>query len=112
MDGQTRSICKLKDKVMQKDKHWYLISYDIRDPKRWKKVYQLLQGCGEHIQYSIFRVYMNQTQLQKNRWRLEEILSKEDDILIVRLCQGCSNRVIDSRSPNIWKQTPKKFEII
>ncbi len=97
---------------MLNNKHWYLISYDIRDSKRWRQVYQLLQGCGEHIQYSIFRAYMNKTQLEKNKWRLEKILGKDDDLLIIRLCQNCSNRVIDSRSPNIWTENPKKFKII
>jgi hypothetical protein len=36
-------------------RHWYLVSYDIRDPKRWREAYRELQGRGERIQYSFFR---------------------------------------------------------
>ena len=39
---------------MAQAKHWYLISYDIRDPKRWRRAYKLLQGYGESMQLSIF----------------------------------------------------------
>ena len=31
-------------------KHWYLICYDIREQKRWRKAYKLLQGYGETLQ--------------------------------------------------------------
>jgi len=33
----------------------YVISYDIADPKRWRKVYRMMLGVGEAIQYSVFR---------------------------------------------------------
>ena len=36
------------------DKRWYLVSYDIRHPKRWRGAYKQLQGRGERIQYSLF----------------------------------------------------------
>jgi CRISPR-associated protein Cas2 len=45
---------------MAEPKHYYLICYDIRDPKRWRKAYKLLKGYGETLQYSIVRVRLNQ----------------------------------------------------
>jgi hypothetical protein len=33
------------------EKRWYLISYDIRDQKRWRQTYKQLKGCGERIHY-------------------------------------------------------------
>jgi len=33
----------------------YLISYDITEPKRWRKVYKLMMGAGDPLQYSVFR---------------------------------------------------------
>ncbi|WP_457571431.1 CRISPR-associated endonuclease Cas2 [Desulfovulcanus sp.] len=97
---------------MNNDKHWHLICYDIRDQKRWAKVFKILKGYGEHLQYSIFRVRMNKTQLEKLRWQLTEIMDEEDDLMIVRLCPACAKRVIDSRDEEKWKQESPSFEVI
>lgn len=44
---------------MAEVKNCYIICYDIRNPKRWRKAYNLLQGYGERIQYSIFRSWLS-----------------------------------------------------
>lgn len=33
----------------------YIITYDVRDAKRLRKIFKLLRGYGEHLQYSVFR---------------------------------------------------------
>ena len=33
----------------------YLVSYDIANRKRWRRVFRLLQGYGEWVQLSVFR---------------------------------------------------------
>lgn len=93
------------------NRHWHLVCYDIRDQKRWAKVFKILKGRGEHLQYSIFRVRANKTQLESLRWKLSKILTDEDDLMIIRLCPTCSQRVIDSRGEDKWKKPPKAFEI-
>lgn len=94
------------------EKHWYLICYDIRAPKRWRKIYKKLKGRGEHLQYSIFRLHLSKVQLENLRWQMSKILKPEDDMMIIHLCPGCANRVIDSKSSEIWKKAPAKFEIL
>lgn len=96
---------------MGEDKHWHLICYDIRDQKRWYKTYKILKGAGEHLQYSVFRVQMNKTRLEALRWELSKILTDDDDLMIVRLCPGCAQRVIDSRGTNQWTEPLPKFEM-
>jgi CRISPR-associated protein Cas2 len=39
---------------MAEPRHWYLVCYDIRCPKRWRKAYKLIEGYGDRLQYSIF----------------------------------------------------------
>ncbi len=34
-------------------KQWYVICYDITEPKRWQKVYKKLNGYGRRLQYSL-----------------------------------------------------------
>jgi CRISPR-associated protein Cas2 len=33
----------------------YIVTYDITDDRRWRKVFTLMQGYGERVQYSVFR---------------------------------------------------------
>jgi CRISPR-associated protein Cas2 len=37
------------------DQRLYLVAYDIADPKRWRKVFKLMNGYGEWLQLSVFR---------------------------------------------------------
>ena len=96
---------------MAENRHWHLVCYDIRDQKRWAKIFKLLKGRGEHLQYSIFRVRLNKTQLEALRWELEKVIADEDDLMIARLCPTCAKRVIDSRDESKWKEPTPAFEI-
>ena len=96
---------------MGSEKNWYLLCYDIRDQQRWGKVYRILKGLGEHLQLSIFRVHLNQKQLEKLRLDLEQIMEKEDNLMIVCLCNSCAQRVIDSRDESLWKRPIPRFEV-
>lgn len=97
---------------MEGEIHWYLVCYDIRDQKRWAKAYKILKGRGEHLQYSIFRLHLNKTQLEALRWELSKILEQEDDLMIIKLCPHCAQNVIDSQNQQRWKESPPKFEIL
>jgi CRISPR-associated protein Cas2 len=33
----------------------YLVAYDIRDPKRWRRIFRLMKGYGEWLQLSVFQ---------------------------------------------------------
>ncbi|HEW79304.1 MAG TPA: CRISPR-associated endonuclease Cas2 [Phycisphaerales bacterium] len=96
---------------MGAEKYWYLVCYDIRDPKRWRHVYKKLKGMGSRLQYSIFRLNLSKSQIESLRWEIENILADEDDLMIIRLCPGCARRVIDSRPENNWKNPQPTFEI-
>ena len=36
------------------DEHAYVVAYDIGDPKRWRRVFRLMQGYGRWLQLSLF----------------------------------------------------------
>lgn len=86
--------------------HWHVLTYDIRDPERWRKVYRLLRGHGDRIQYSVFRVRASKTQLERLRWELERLLGQEDDLLIISLCPSCGRRVKARHSDDAWPDEP------
>lgn len=33
----------------------YIVCYDIADPKRLRRVFSIMRGFGDHLQYSVFR---------------------------------------------------------
>jgi CRISPR-associated protein Cas2 len=83
-------------------KHLYLICYDIRCPKRWRKIYKLLEGYGERIQYSIFRCTMTQRTREKLRWELSKLVAAEDSLLIIRICHRCAESIPTYNQPGVW----------
>mgnify|MGYP001611669629 CR=1 FL=1 len=112
MDGKRRLVCQVENTLMGMEKHWHLVCYDVRDPKRWSKVFKKLKGCGERLQLSIFRVSATRTQLEQLRFELKKVMAAEDDLMIIRLCDSCAQRVIDSRGEEKWKEPTPMFEII
>jgi CRISPR-associated protein Cas2 len=97
---------------MGQAKNWYLVCYDIRDPKRWRKAYKLLQGYGESVQYSIFRCWLSQRDREKLRWELEQILTQEDKLLLAGMCQRCVERVQMCNRSNTWIDDASGFRMI
>ena len=57
------------------DSKWWLVSYDVRDPARLRRAAKILEGTGQRMQYSVFRCWMNPTQMQRLRWELTEVLA-------------------------------------
>jgi CRISPR-associated protein Cas2 len=75
------------------DKRWRLVCYDIRDPKRWQKVYKVMKAHGRPVQYSIFRCCLDHRELERMRWELAKVLDAVDSSLIVDLCPHCAANV-------------------
>lgn len=97
---------------MGAEKNWHLVCYDVRDPQRWAKVYKILKGTGEHMQLSVFRVHLSGTQLEKLRLDLKKVMEEDDDLMIIRLCDSCAKRVIDTRNESVWKEQAPGFEVV
>ena len=69
---------------------WYVVFYDVRDPKRLRRVAKMLEGHGERIQYSVFRCWLSPSGLERLRWELtKDYLAQEDDVLFIPLCARC-----------------------
>lgn len=64
----------------------YIVTYDISDPKRWRQVFRVLQGYGEHVQLSVFRCDLDPVQVVRLRAALERIIHhQEDQVILLRL---------------------------
>ena len=75
----------------------YIVSYDIADSKRLRRVFKTLRNWGDHLQYSVFECQLNRADLVRLRTQLEEIIHHNDDqVLFVDLgpSEGRGDRVI------------------
>lgn len=75
----------------------YLICYDISDEKRLRKVFQIMRGYGDHLQYSVFECQLTSSDLARCRADLAAAIHhKEDQVLFVNLgpSGGRGDRVI------------------
>ena len=69
---------------MNDQEHLYIISYDIRDPKRWKKIYKTLKGFGEWLQLSVFQCRLNKIAALRLEAAIRDIMDqREDHVLII-----------------------------
>jgi CRISPR-associated protein Cas2 len=75
----------------------YLVCYDISDDKRLRKVFKVMRGYGDHLQFSIFECQLTSMDLVRLRSELGSIIHhNEDQVLFVNLgpADGRGDRVI------------------
>jgi CRISPR-associated protein Cas2 len=93
---------------------WNLIAYDVRDSGRLRKTAKMLEGYGERVQFSIFRVRVTKEKLAKLRWELSQILTEDDDLLVIPLCERCSGKIdeLSQGDHSDWGEPPATFEVL
>ena len=77
----------------------FIVSYDISDPKRLRRVFKLLYGYGEHVQFSVFRCELAPTdRLQLMAKLMHMIHHEQDQVLFIDLgpAQGRAEKAIAS----------------
>jgi CRISPR-associated protein Cas2 len=75
----------------------YLVCYDICEDKRLRKVFNIMRGYGDHLQYSVFECQFTQRDLVRCRAELTKVIHQdEDQVLFVCLgpAEGRGDRVI------------------
>lgn len=63
--------------------HLYLIAYDISDPKRWRRIFRVMNGYGEWLQYSVFQCRLDKIRHAELIAMLDEIIHHTDDHVII-----------------------------
>ncbi len=91
---------------------WHLITYDIRDDARLRRVARLMEGHGERLQYSVFRCRLSATELERLRWELARVVAAEDEVLIVPICGRCAGSVQGLYAKHRWDEDRPSFTVI
>ena len=75
----------------------YIVTYDISDDKRLRKVFQTMRKYGDHLQFSVFECQLTPSDLVRCRADLTKIIHHtEDQVLFINLgpAEGRGDRVI------------------
>lgn len=66
--------------------HLYIVSYDISHPKRWRKVFKLMNGYGAWVQLSVFQCRMSRRRRVELLARLDALIDHgEDHVVLIDL---------------------------
>jgi CRISPR-associated protein Cas2 len=91
----------------------YIVAYDIADSARLRKVFKLMKGYGEHLQFSVFRCDLDRMALARMKAELGEIINAaKDQVLLIDVgpTEGRGEEVFESlgkayvdegRKPNV-----------
>ena len=64
----------------------YYVTYDVCDPRRLRKVFQILKGAGEHVQLSVFCCDLSPRQWETLMLELGSVIQPtEDQVLFIDL---------------------------
>ncbi len=94
------------------DERLYIVTYDIGDQKRWRRVFRIMKGYGRWLQLSVFQCRLTARRRADMAARLDrEIKHGQDHVLIVDV--GPAER-IDPRVESLGKtfQSSKREAII
>jgi CRISPR-associated protein Cas2 len=70
----------------------YIVTYDIANGRRWRRVFKLMRGYGRWLQLSVFQCRLTGARRAEMARRLEEVINaREDHVLILDL--GLADKV-------------------
>jgi CRISPR-associated protein Cas2 len=61
----------------------YLVTYDICEPRRLRKVFKTMQGFGEHLQLSVFQCDLTAIDRIDMQAALEAIIDRDQDKVLM-----------------------------
>lgn len=66
------------------DERLFIVTYDIADQRRWRRVFKVMHGYGEWIQLSVFQCRLTRRRRAELETRLRELVKNgEDHVLLV-----------------------------
>jgi CRISPR-associated protein Cas2 len=79
----------------------YIVTYDISNDRRWRRVFRLMHGYGRWLQLSVFQCRLSAYRRAEMARRLEQVIhSRDDHVLILDL--GTADKV-DPRVESLGK---------
>ena len=95
------------------DAHWNLVTYDVRDDARRRRASRILEGHGDRVQFSVFRLHCTPRQLLRVQWELARVLDSQDHLLIIPVPDAVARRIQTLVGPIDWaEEHRRRFAIV
>lgn len=78
-------------------RRYVLVSYDISDPARWRKVFKIMRGSGQHVQYSVFLCQLTDRDEAQLIAKLEPHIHHDDDQVMLIRIGSAEQKVLDTQ---------------
>lgn len=65
------------------DENLYIVAYDIASPRRWRRVFRIMEGYGEWVQLSVFQCRLTRRRRIELKLALEETINHAEDHVIL-----------------------------
>ena len=76
------------------ERTFYLLTYDIADPKRLARLARAMEAVGERVQDSVFEAWLTPADLERALKKAKKIMNeKQDSLRIYSLCAPCREKV-------------------
>lgn len=80
-----------------------VVTYDVSNDKRLRKVHKLMKNYGIPVQYSVFECDLDTARIEDMITEVLNIIETEEDaLLIYPVCLECRNKVMISGQGEIW----------
>lgn len=66
-----------------RDERIYIVVYDISSPKRWRRVFKIMNAFGEWLQLSVFQCRLSKRRRAELETRLREAIKNERDHVLI-----------------------------
>ena len=61
----------------------YIVTYDVCDDRRWRKVFRIMSGHGDHLQFSVFRCDLSDRERVGLMEKLSRVVKHDADQVLL-----------------------------
>jgi CRISPR-associated protein Cas2 len=61
----------------------YIVTYDIADDRRWRRVFKIMRGYGRWLQLSVFQCRLTARRRAELARRIEAVIRDRDDHVLI-----------------------------
>lgn len=91
----------------------FIVSYDIRDPKRLRKVHRVMKGFGDPLQYSVFSCDLSASERVRCEVALREVIdAREDQVLFIDIGPARGRAMLAIESVGVAYNAPSRRAIV
>jgi CRISPR-associated protein Cas2 len=59
--------------------HLWIVTYDVADQRRWRRVFRIMKGRGEWLQLSVFQCRLSRRGMAELHAALSEVVNNNQD---------------------------------